>query len=449
MMIFGKHFFDKPFFSHNTAVGHNAAATSSAGSGTFINSNVIALQPERLSSKEKRFLQEMTAATLDDESTWPSRMLIATAIVIVIAALWAHFAIIEEITLGQGRVIPTSREQVIQSLEGGIIAELPVREGDVVNAGDVLLRIDDTRAGSSLREGKSRALALKAMAARLRAEAAGTEPVFPADVMRNRALWQTEKNTFDTRAYSLSESLSALQTGLALVEKELAITTPLANKGLVSEVELLKGQRQANELRLQIADRINRFRAEASADLVKVEAELAPLDENLVARADSLRRTLIRAPLRGTIKNVQSNTIGGVIQPGTPIMTLVPLEEKQLIEARVKPSDVAFLHEGLRATVKITAYDFSIYGALHGKVINISPDTLRDDNMRGPGISADDQAYYRVLVETDGTTLHSGHKTLPILPGMIANVEILTGHKSILDYLLKPVFKAREALRER
>lgn len=215
----------------------------------------------------------------------------------------------------------------------------------------------------------------------------------------------------------------------------------------MSEVEILRMRRQANEIRAQIVERNNKYQAEANADLARFELELAQTKENLIGRADVVERTTVLAPVRGTVKNIRANTIGGVIQPGEHILEIVPLEEQLLVEGKIKPSDVAFLHPGLPATVKITAYDYAIYGGLKGQVQLISPDTLKDDQKAASGRG--DDTYYRVLVLTDSSTLEAGGKSLPIIPGMIASVEIRTGEKSVLDYLLKPVLKAREAFRER
>jgi adhesin transport system membrane fusion protein len=229
--------------------------------------------------------------------------------------------------------------------------------------------------------------------------------------------------------------------------REIRLAEPLAAKGLMSEVELLRMQRQANDIKSQIVERTNKFRADANSELSRMEMELGQTHENLIGRADIVDRTTVIAPVRGTVKNVRVNTIGGVIQPGENILEIVPLEEQLLVEGKIRPGDVAFLHPGLPATVKVTAYDYAIYGGLKGVVQYISPDTLKDDQKVAAGRA--DDTYYRVLVLTDSSTLEAGGRSLPIIPGMLASVEIRTGEKTILDYLLKPVLKAREAFRER
>ena len=354
---------------------------------------------------------------------------------------WASNAVLDEVTIGAGRVIPSSREQVIQSLEGGILAEMAVREGDVVDKDRVLLRIDDTRFGASFREANSRITALQAANARLRAEASGGAPAFPAGVRADQARLETE--LYNSRRLQLEESLAALKRSHQLADEELQMTAPLVKKGVVSEVELLRLQRQVNELRANLQERRNKFRADARADLAKNEADLAAIAESNTARADQVKRAVIRSPMRGTIKNIRITTVGGIIQPGQDIMEIVPLDDQLLIEARIRPADVAFLRPGLPAMVKITAYDFSIYGGLEASLEQISADTIRDEKKP-------DESYYRIQVRTRRSSLQGKDGPLPIIPGMTATVEILTGHKTVLDYLLKPLLKARDsALRER
>ncbi|MGB3127669.1 MAG: HlyD family type I secretion periplasmic adaptor subunit [Pseudomonas sp.] len=369
------------------------------------------------------------------------------AAVLVGGLVWAYFARVEEITQGEAKVISKSREQVIQSLEGGILAQMNVREGDVVDKGQVLLKIDATRAQASYRETLSKVIGLKASITRLRAEAYQQPLEFDDMVKTDKAVMQQEIQAYNARKNALNESVGGLQRSYALSMREIQLAEPLAAKGLMSEVEILRMRRQANEIKSQIVERTNRYQAEANAELAKFELELSQTSESLIGRADVLERTTITAPVRGTVKNVRVNTVGGVIQPGEHILEIVPLEDQLLVEGKIRPADVAFLHPGLAATVKITAYDYSIYGGLKGTVEHISPDTLKDDQKAAAGRA--DDTYYRVLILTDSSSLEAGGKPLPIIPGMVATVEIRTGEKTILDYLLKPVLKAREAFRER
>ncbi|QDY43079.1 HlyD family type I secretion periplasmic adaptor subunit [Candidatus Pantoea soli] len=400
-----------------------------------------------LSAADAEFMNDVQASLL--AQTTPGSKLVMWIIIAVLGVglTWANYARVEEITKGDGKVISRSREQVIQSLEGGILAEMNVREGTVVNRGDVLLKIDPTRAQSSYREALSKVIGLKGSIARLRAEAYAQPLEFDEQVRSDPAVVAQETKAYESRKRALDDSITSLQRSYALSMREIRLAEPLAAKGLLSEVELLRMQRQANDIQAQIVERRNRYQSDANTELARLELELSQVSENLIGRADVVERTTITAPVRGTVKNVRVNTIGGVIQPGEHILEIVPLEEQLLVEGKIRPSDVAFLRPGLPAKVKITAYDFAIYGGLDGHVEYISPDTLKDDQKAASG--RPDDTYYRVLILTDKSTLHAGNKDLPIIPGMIATVEIRTGEKTILDYLLKPVLKAKEAFRER
>lgn len=400
-----------------------------------------------LSSKDLAYTQDVYQALVTE-----NQHIVAWILAIICALLgsllaWASLTTVEEITVGDGRVIPAGREQVIQSLEGGIISELYVREGAIVAAGEKLVRIDPTKARSSMMEGVSKSLALKATAARLRAESTGGRLVFPVDVLLNKALVQSETQTYNARSGAVDASVAGLRRSKELANKELQMLEPLAARGLVAETEVLRLRRSINEVDLQIIDKQTKLRADAASELVKVESELAQINENLTAREDVLRRTELVAPVRGTVKSLKFNTVGGVVQAAQDIMEIVPLEDRLLVEAKVRPADVAFLRPGLEATVKISAYDYAVYGGLKGKVELISPDTVKDEPKRGQGQA--DESFYKVQIRTDTATLTNQGKPLPIIPGMTAVVEIKTGEKSVLSYLLKPVNKAREALRER
>ncbi len=395
----------------------------------------------RRARKDARYLPDARSALLLDANPLAGLSLLLMLVVLVSGLLWADSAVLDIVTRGTGKVIPSSREQVIQSLEGGILAELYVREGDVVETGDRLLRIDDTRSAASYQEGEAKRQALRAAIARLQAEAAGKAPAFPADLPAE--LVASERKLYQSRRKALEEGLAGLNRSLALARQELELTEPLVEQGVASRVELLRLRREVNDLRVQIRDRRNAFRAEARKELSAREAELARVEALNRARADQVRRTVIRSPVRGTVKNIRVTTLGGVIQPGQEIMQIVPLEDRLLIEARIRPPDIAFIHPGQKATVKITAYDFSIYGGLEGVVKHISADTIQDE--RNPK-----ESYYRVLIRTDKAHLEGREGPLPIIPGMTATVEILTGHKSVLEYLLKPVIKTFDnALHER
>jgi adhesin transport system membrane fusion protein len=389
------------------------------------------------------YASDLREALLEERGHGSRYLLLLIGGLLACALAWAAVSRVEEITSGQARIVPSSREQVVQSLEGGLIKELLVREGDVVLQGQPLLRIDPTRADSSLREGMSRRLALRATAARLEAESRGTPLAFPPDVVADAALAQNETRTYVARRRTLQESTATLTRSRDLLMREIGMTQPMVERGLVAEVELLRMRRQSNDLEMQIAERANRYRAEAAAELTRVESDLAQVTGVLTARKDQLDRTVVRSPMRGTVTDVRVTTVGGVIQPGEDIMAIVPLDDQLLVEARIAPHEVAFLRPGLAAKVKLSAYDYTTYGALDGEVELISADTVRGDR---PNV---DENHYRVLVRTQGSTLTAAGRPLPIIPGMTATVEIRTGEKTVLDYLLKPVRRSREALRER
>ncbi|MCW8040726.1 HlyD family type I secretion periplasmic adaptor subunit [Acinetobacter entericus] len=357
--------------------------------------------------------------------------------------IWAWLFKLEEVSNGTGKVIPSSKEQVIQSLEGGILTKLNVHEGQIVEQGQVLAQLDPTRFASNVGESASLLLSSQATAARLRAEVNGASLKFPAEVLKDPALVKEETALYHSRRANLEESLAGLKQALVLVDQELRMTEPLVAKGAASEVEVLRLKRQANELRNQMNDAQNQYLVKAREELAKANTDIETQSQVVKGKSDSLSRTVFKSPVRGIIKEIDVMTIGGVIAQNGKLMTIVPLDEQLLVEARISPRDIAFIHPEQEALVKITAYDYSIYGGLKGKVTVISPDTLRDEVKQ-------DQFYYRVYIRTDADKLQNKEgKQFAITPGMVATVDIKTGEKTVLDYLIKPFNKAQEALRER
>lgn len=357
--------------------------------------------------------------------------------------IWAWLFNLEEVSTGTGKVIPSSKEQIIQSLEGGILTKLDVNEGDVVEKGQVLAQLDPTRLASNVGESKSLLISAQATAARLRAEVNGTPLSFPEEVQKNPKLVQEETALYLSRRANLDQSIEGYEQASKLVRQELAMTEPLVAKGAASEVEVLRLKREANDLNNKINDTRNQYYVKAREELSKANTDIQTQQQVVNGRNDSLSRAVFKAPVRGVVKEIDVTTVGGVIPQNGKLMTIVPLEDKLLIEARISPRDIAFIHPGQEALVKITAYDYSIYGGLNGKVTVISPDTIRDEVKQ-------DQFYYRVYIRTDSDRLYNkAGKTFSITPGMVATVDIRTGQKTIMDYLLKPFNKAKEALRER
>lgn len=356
---------------------------------------------------------------------------------------WAWYFKLDEVSTGTGKVVASSKEQVIKSLEGGVLASLEVQEGEIVEKGQVLAQLDRTRIESAVEESASRSRAAQATSARLMAEVNGTELQFPKEVLGESDLVQAETALYSSRRKSLEESLSGMSQAMRLIRSELQMTEPLVTRGAASAVEVLRLKRQLNELQNKYTDTQTQYLVRAREELAKANAEIEAQQSVTRGRNDSLSRLTFTSPVRGIIKDIEINTVGGVIPPNGQLMRIVPLDDRLQVEARISPRDIAYIHPDQKATVKISAYDYSIYGGLPGKVILISPDTIQDDVHR-------DVYYYRVYILTDADSLQSKNgKRLPIVPGMIATVDINTGQKTILSYLIKPFNKGREALRER
>jgi adhesin transport system membrane fusion protein len=372
-----------------------------------------------------------------------SRVVWITVLALLVLLVWASLFKLDEVTTGTGKVVPTSKEQIVQSLEGGIVSQLNVREGDVVQSGQILARLDPTRVEATVAESASQMRAALATSARLQAEVNGTSLQFPEEVLKDPVLVSSETALYRSRRNSLEMSIAGLSRSLTLVNQELRLTAPLVAKGAASDVELLRLRRQATELQNKITDQRTQYLVTAREELAKANAQVEAQGSVTRGRSDALSRTTIVSPVRGVVKNIEVTTVGGVIPPNGKLMEIVPLDDQLLVEARIAPRDVAFLHPGQRAMVKITAYDYHIYGGLEGKVALISPDTIQDEVER-------DQYYYRVYVRTDKDHLaNEAGKRFPIFPGMVATADIHTGSKTVMSYLVKPLNRAREAMRER
>lgn len=367
----------------------------------------------------------------------------AVCLLVLVFLAWAAFAKLDEVAVGAGKVTPTSKAQIIQSLEGGIVDSISVKEGDVVNPGQKLASLDRARFMSTVGETESKALALEAAAARLQAEVTGSAPQFSAAVREAPGLVAREMALYNSRRRNLDVNSASLREQLTLVRRELTLTEPLVDLGAASPVEVIRLRRQVNELTGKIDALRNQYVIDANSEYTKTMADLDIARQTLAGRQDQLNRTELTSPVRGVVKNLEITTIGGVVQPGGVLMEIVPIEEQLLIETRISPRDIAFIRPGLATTVKVTAYDPSIYGTLAGVVDRISPDTIQDEVDK-------DQVYYRVYVRTGSSSLKTKDGKLhAIMPGMVATVEIRTGAKTVLQYLMKPINKASEALRER
>ena len=356
---------------------------------------------------------------------------------------WAWLFKLEEVSTGTGKIIPSSKEQVIQSLDGGILTKLNVKEGEIVERGQVLAQLDPTRFESNVGESESLLVSSRATSARLRAEVTGAPLVFPEEVLKYPKLVKEETALYQSRRANLQESVAGLEQALLLVQQELEMTAPLVAKGAASEVEVLRLKREANDLRNQMNDIRNQYYVNARQELSKANTDVETQQQVVRGKSDTLSRTVFKSPVRGVVKEIDVMTLGGVIPQNGKLITIVPLDEKLLVEARISPRDIAFIRPDQEALVKITAYDYSIYGGLNGKVAMISPDTLCDEVKQ-------DQFYYWVYIRTDSDKLsNNAGQEFNITPGMVATVDIRTGSKTVMDYLIKPFNKAKEALRER
>lgn len=433
---------------------------------------------------DTEFMPEVDGTLLEDSPTLARITVWLVSLLLLTALVWAKFAVLEEVTMGEGKAIPSSKIQVIQNLEGGIVAEIFVREGQLVNKGDVLLRLDDTRFLSNRGESDADRMALTARLERLQAEAEGRPLVMPAEITLKApqlvedelALYNSRQDRLHSEQRTLNEQLrqktqelaefsskqQQYRSSLGLIQQELNMSQPLVSSGAISEVEILRLRRSAVEMRgsldattlaipraqagiSEIKSKMEEselaFRSDAFKELNEVRTELQKITASSLAIDDRVSRTTVQSPVHGIIKQLKVNTIGGVVQPGSDLLEIVPLEDNLLIEAKVRPQDVAFLHPGQKAMVKFSAYDYTIYGGLKANLELISADTITDE---------EGNSFYLIQVRTDKNHLGSDAHPLLIIPGMIATVDIITGEKSVLDYLLKPVLKARaEALRER
>lgn len=432
---------------------------------------------QKIKPEDLAYINSVNEAVLEKTPRGASLLLWLMLLFITAAIAWAYWAELDELVRGEGEIIPSSQLQIVQNLEGGIVSEILVHEGDLVEAGQVLLRIEDKRFSSSVKENEVRAFELEAKLARLAAEANGTEfaepQAFP-DLYRDFIaqelnLFNSRQDELDANQAVLSQQLSQRQQELIeaksrleqvrrsynLLLRELNITEPLLKEGVISEVEFLRLQRQVNDLRgerssielslpriesaiEEIAGKQGemelQFRNIARAEYNELLAERTRLSEALSGMQDRISRTEVRAPVKGTVKELLINTIDGVVRPGDQLLSIVPWEDKLLIEARIKPADIGRLKVGQTATVKVSAYDFAIYGGMDAYLRFISPSTF---------LTEQNEAYYLVRLETVSPYLDAENETMPLIAGMTVSVDVLTGKKTLLNYLLKPIIRAK------
>ena len=435
--------------------------------------------------EDLHFMSEVDAAIHRKGSSIAFVLTLVIALLMVTFVVWAHFTVLDEVTRGMGSVIPSQKVQMIQNLEGGILQEISVEENQIVNKGDILIRIDNALAASQYRDAFTKAAEHEAAILRLNAEIAGkSKLVFPetfkgADpqVMRDQQaifrarneLLQAELNVLRSQHSQKQQEIAEmksrkaqLEEGIGLAKQQRDIAKPLVDQGVYARVDYLALERDisslqgdidalrlaiprirqaANEASRRIEQRRAEVKTQALDEMNSRRGELKSLQQIMSAGEDRVTRTDVRSPVRGTIKQINLNTIGGVVRPGESILEIVPLDDTLLIEARIRPADIAFLHPGQKAMIKITAYDFAIFGGLDGVLEAISADTIEDD---------DGESFYKVKLRTQKNAIAYRGEELPIMPGMTASIDILTGKKSVLAYLLKPILRAKQnALRER
>ncbi|WP_457747313.1 HlyD family type I secretion periplasmic adaptor subunit [Sulfurimonas sp.] len=431
-----------------------------------------------LSKRDYEFMHSLSAAVLE---TTPSRLryvLYFWIIAILVFLVWAKFAYIDEIARGDGEIIPSGENQMIQNLEGGIVEEILVNEGDEVEKGQILIKIDNQKSVSSYSSNEIKADALEAKILRLKAEASGKKFVIPKNVKKRLAkfvkneesLYETNKEQLNSKVNALKEKLSQRKQELAeaysqseflkdsysMITKEVRMTKPMVAKGVRSKIDFLKLKREANdieskydgtmktiprlksaikEVQSNIRETKLLFQNEAKEKMNEAIAELGGLRVTSTALEDQVSRTVVRSPMKGIVQKLYVHTVGGVLSPGEEIMEIVPSDETLLVEVKIKPKDIAFIYLGQRAIVKFTAYDFAIYGGLEGKVVLISPDSIKDK---------EGNVFYKVRIKTDKNYIGRHGKQLKIIPGMTVSVDIITGQKSVLDYILKPILKTKQ-----
>ncbi len=439
---------------------------------------------KKYSQNDIRFMNSLSAAILSDSPARTNVLLYAVALVIVSLIAWANYAEIDERTQGSGRMIPSQQIQVVQNLEGGIIREIRVHEGDSVKKGQTLVIIDNTGAGSSFAESKSVINELRARVVRLQAEAgiksfnagsAGAADIkellvkekrlYDTNIIRKKSEIGILEQRLEQRRIELAGTrleIKSLESSRKMMAREIELTEPMFEKRLVSELEFIQLKQKVldkkhehesaiknaeslvskiKEAENQIQEIESRHRGEAQEELNKALAEIERMRENQVAIEDRVTRTNVRSPVDGTVKQLLINTVGGVVRPGMDIIEIVPYEKRLLVEAKIRPSDIAFLYPGLKAIVKLTAYDFAIYGGLDGAVVHISADTITDERQ---------EEFYLVRIMTDKNYLGTETNKKHIIVGMTAQVDIITGKKTIMQYLMKPILRAKNnALRER
>jgi len=367
------------------------------------------------------------------------------AALVVLMLIWAGVSNVDEVTHAEGRVIPSAKMQVLQNMEGGIVQKINVKQGDLVQSGQVLMNLSSTQYGAEFEGRKQQVLSLMAKEARLLAEVEEKPLVFSPEFTEMAPQYVNIENAeFTNRKLRLRADLSVLENQLRNAQSELEIVKRLVDRGLEPQLEQIRTQARVDDARTKIEAMRRQAKSEASGELAKTSLELQPMRKTLPALADKVERTFVRAPMKGVVNRVLVTTLGGVLKPGEALMEIVPSDDVLVVEAQVRPQDIGFVKLGQNANVKVSAYDYSIFGSMKGRVTQISADAISKEE-RGQT-----NYYYIARVETSTSVMNSLGNKLPIIPGMQAQVDIITGNKTVLNYLLKPIVGVKEnAFRER
>lgn len=433
---------------------------------------------QNYSKQDYEYMNSLSSAVLEIRPRKLHFILIFWLITVVLFIVWASFASIDEIARGTGEVVPSGENKKVQNLEGGIVEEILVKEGQVVKKGDVLLKINNKKSESSYETNYLQANALEAKLVRLKAQANGTKFVMPKKLDdKMKALMENEKSLFESNLKQLHSKIKAFKnqltqkrnaikdakaqksssaSSLSMIREEINTITPMVQKGLSSKLDLLTLKRERNsisqqynsaklaiprleaeiaEINNKIAESTHLFQSKSKEELSDALAKLQSLDANKGALEDQVLRTLVRAPMNGIVQKLFVHTISGVVKPAQDLVEIVPVEDKLIVEVKVKPSDIAFIYAHQKAIVKFSAFDFSIFGGLEGEVVHISADTIKDE---------ENNRFYIVRIQTDKNSFTRKGKDLKIIPGMTVDVDILTGKKTVLDYILKPILKTKQ-----
>lgn len=401
-----------------------------------------------LYQEDEDFMVDHKVAFLNKPTVLANSIIAVIILLTLICLIWAYFGKISQVTVGEGKVIPYTEDKIIQSLDGGIVAELPLHEGQIVKKNQVLIRLDDTRYKADFSETYSKYLTLLAITSRLHAEIFKDPKIhFPFFLAKEGpSLVQNEEKLFETRRKDLNEEIALLQKSFEIANVQLAAYQPLVKTGVVSKVEYINAELNVNNLKNNVLEKRNKFSEDAWEEYDKQVADLTITREQLKSLRDKMDRATLYSPVDGVVKKINIVTIGGVVEPGMDIMEIVPINDNLLVEVRIKPKDIAFIKKGQSATVKIAAYDYSIYGSLAGVVEFVSPDVIEEAKQ----VNGDSALYFIAKIRTAHNFLGNDKNKLPIIPGMTATVHIMTGENRVLNYFLKPLLKAKEeALRER